>query len=307
MNSEAVNRVLISLRGLSVGDAFGQKLMLSLNARRLFEARRAPSPPWYYTDDTELALSLVNVLIRKGCVDQDLLAYSFARRCDPSRGYGAAMPGLFRRIRKGESWRAASRALFNGQGSFGNGSAMRVGPLGAFFCGDLQSVVSQARLSAEVTHAHPEAAAGAVAVAVAAALAAMAREQNDVPDPVDFLNEVQSYVPESEVYSGIGVAQTIAPHTNIMEVAAQLGNGSLVTCQDTVPFAIWSAARSLDDFRKALWETASVGGDVDTTCAIVGGIVVSCVGLEGIPEDWLEATEKLPEWVTDNNSYDPVP
>jgi ADP-ribosylglycohydrolase len=42
---------------------------------------------------------------------------------------------------------------------------------------------------------------------------------------------------------------------------------------DTVPYAIWCAARHLDDLVEALWATVSVGGDIDTTCAIVGGIV----------------------------------
>jgi ADP-ribosylglycohydrolase len=79
-------------------------------------------------------------------------------------------------------------------------------------------------------------------------------------------------------------------------VAAVLGCGRRTTAHDTVPFALWSAARGLGDFERAFWETAQVGGDMDTTCAIVGGVIAS--GPSGAPADqWLQQTEPLPEWV----------
>ena len=58
-----------------------------------------------------------------------------------------------------------------------------------------------------------------------------------------------------------------------------LGNGSRITAPDTVPFALWCAARHIDDYAEALWTTVSAGGDNDTNCAIVGGIVVLANGL----------------------------
>jgi ADP-ribosylglycohydrolase len=76
-------------------------------------------------------------------------------------------------------------------------------------------------------------------------------------------------------------------------VAAELGNGSRVLASDTVPFAIWCAATHLGDFKDALWSTASVGGDVDTTCAMVGGIVAGAVGTTGIPDEWRASREPL--------------
>jgi ADP-ribosylglycohydrolase len=64
-----------------------------------------------------------------------------------------------------------------------------------------------------------------------------------------------------------------------------------------VPFALWAAARHLGDYRQAFWTTAKAGGDVDTTCAIVGGIVAASPG-GGPPALWTERTEALPEWAT---------
>ena len=72
-----------------------------------------------------------------------------------------------------------------------------------------------------------------------------------------------------------------------------LGNGSRITAPDTVPFALWCAARHIDDYAEAFWTTVSVGGDNDTNCAIVGGIVVLANGREAIPEGWRTAREPL--------------
>jgi len=67
-----------------------------------------------------------------------------------------------------------------------------------------------------------------------------------------------------------------------------------VMAADTIPFAIWCAATHLVDYVGALWSCGEVGGDTDTTCAMVGGIVVGAVGLEGIPPEWRAAREPLP-------------
>ena len=76
--------------------------------------------------------------------------------------------------------------------------------------------------------------------------------------------------------------------------ASILGNGSMVTAQDTVPFALWSAACHLNDYEEALWATVSGLGDRDTTCAMVGGVVVMYTGVRSIPKEWLDCREPIP-------------
>ena len=71
-------------------------------------------------------------------------------------------------------------------------------------------------------------------------------------------------------------------------------NGKLVSCPDTVPFALWCVAHNLDNFEQAMWVTVSGLGDRDTTCAMVGGIVVMYSGVESIPAEWLLAREPIP-------------
>jgi ADP-ribosylglycohydrolase len=71
-------------------------------------------------------------------------------------------------------------------------------------------------------------------------------------------------------------------------IAGEVGCGSLISAP---PYAIWYAARHLDDLVEALWATVSAGGDMDTTCAIVGGIVAARTGLSAVPSEWLNARE----------------
>ena len=181
---ERMRRAYLSLDGLSIGDSLGSEMCWQAEA---IPARRLPDGPWKWTDDTEMALSITSVLARFGRVEQDELARSFAEHFDAGRMYGPAMyHELLPRLRNGEDWRVAARQLFQGSGSLGNGAAMRVAPVGAYFGDDLPRVVEEARLSAEVTHAHPEGIAGAIGVAAAAARAWQLRASAppDEPAPV---------------------------------------------------------------------------------------------------------------------------
>jgi ADP-ribosylglycohydrolase len=295
-----LERALLSLEGLSVGDALGQRFFFQgMRAVILIALHELPPRRWDYTDDTRMALSILAVLHEHGTINQDALALHFARLYaeDPRRGYGRAMHKLLPDLYFGDSWRDAAPALFNGNGSFGNGAAMRVTPLGAYFADDVERVVTLAERSAVVTHAHPEAAAGAIAVAVAAAYAARSRDGMRVRGWRAFLDLVLPHVPESEVRARIQIARNLRSGLEIGKVVDRLGNGSDISSQDTVPFVLWCAARHLHDFEGAIWQALSGLGDLDTNAAMVGGIVASAVGWEGIPVAWRDAREPLPDWL----------
>ena len=297
-STRAIDRALDALDGLSVGDAFGEQFFVE-EPEGLIRDRTVPKPPWFWTDDTAMAISLLPILLRYGAIEQDLLASSFGitYRYDSRRGYGAAMHQLLPEYLHGTEWRKLAPALFGGQGSFGNGAAMRVAPIGAYFADDLGAVVHQAALSAEITHAHPEAAAGAIAVAVATAIACTTREEGEPISQADYLASVLAEVPDSEVRRRLTAAARLSPLTTITEAVEVLGNGSGITAQDTVPFCVWCASQHLDDFEGALWQTVAGLGDRDTTCAIVGGIVGARGGLDSIPPRWFASREPLPHWV----------
>ncbi|AGS72245.1 ADP-ribosylglycohydrolase family protein [Streptomyces collinus] len=287
-----LERALASLRGLAVGDALGSQFFVPAHYP-LLKRRELPEGSWQWTDDTEMACSVVAVLAAHQRLDQDALARSFADHHDFDRGYGPAVNRLLRLVREGQDWRELAAGLFNGQGSWGNGAAMRIAPLGAWYADDPEQATHQAEISAYPTHQHREAVVGAMAVAAAAALAAA---PDGPPSPEALLDGVIALVPRSAVGAGLRRARDMLDYGDAGTVAAVLGCGRRTSAHDTVPFALWSAARSLADFEKAFWTTAQVGGDVDTNCAIVGGVLAS--GKAGPPPaPWLERTEALPDWV----------
>ncbi|HTV42694.1 MAG TPA: ADP-ribosylglycohydrolase family protein [Candidatus Sulfotelmatobacter sp.] len=291
-----VERIRLSLDGLGIGDALGEMLSYRwATAPEWIAQNDFPSGPWFHTDDTEMAISIAAVLKSYGEINQDALARRFARRFerDPDRGYGSMTRIQMRQICDGAQWKNTSANAFGGQGSMGNGSAMRVAPLGAYFADDIERCVKEARDSSVVTHTHPEGVAGAIAVAVAAAMAWQLKNMTANERSLRFFDEILRLTPDSRVRQGILHASQTPFSVPGENVAKTLGNGSLVTAPDTVPFCIWAAANHLGDFREALSQTICVGGDCDTNAAIVGGIVALCAGRDSIPQEWLNAREEL--------------
>lgn len=237
-----------SLRGLATGDAFGAEFFVPVNLPALRELRLPPAP-WPWTDDTEMACAVFAILRDRGTVDSDELAHSFAAHHDFDRGYGAATNRMLRLIRQGGDYRTLAAEAFDGQGSWGNGAAMRVAPLGAWFAADPAEAARQAARSAEVTHTHPEAVAGAIAIAVAAAWAV--RGRTEWLSDADLLTAVLEQTPPSRVRDGIAEARRLLGQLPDY-VALVLGNGRYVSAVDTVPFALWCAARNLRDYQQAL-------------------------------------------------------
>lgn len=175
---------------------------------------------------------------------------------------------------------------FGGTGSMGNGAAMRVAPIGAYASDDLERVAAMAEASALPTHAHPDARAGAIAIAVATAHVFGGGR------PDELFEVVLAHTPEGDTRRGVLQAGSLLHLEDPRSAAAILGSGHRLVSSDTVPFCIWSVAKGADDYAAALWRTVRGGGDRDTTCAIVGGIVA---GRAEIPSGWLEARERLPD------------
>jgi ADP-ribosylglycohydrolase len=252
--------------------------------------------PWFHTDDTEMALSIFEVLERHGRIDPGELALRFAERFrkDPDRGYGTMARQILRAILAGDDWRRASSAAFGGTGSMGNGAAMRVTPLGAYLAEDLDGCLRpEVVLSAGITHAHREGQAGAIAIAVAAAMVWRLRGRPKDQAATELMQTVYDRTPDGETRIGLAKALRLPFFTAPQIAARVLGNGSAVTAPDTVPYVVWSAAKHLDDYREALVSTVTGDGDCDTNCAMVGGIVVLYAGWESIPADWQAARERF--------------
>lgn len=286
--TEQLERTLRSLDGLALGDAFGE--LAFEHSEQLFGQHQPPPGPWPWTDDTHMALSIVEVLRDRGMIEVDELARAFAARykAEPDRGYADGAITLLRNPLFASEWRQLSQGLFDGEGSWGNGGGMRAAPIGAWFAGDPERTAHEARQSALMTHAHAEGQAGAIAVAVMASLVAA--------DPKlrghDLIRATMAHVPPGDVADNMEASLQMDGHERDFAIH-RLGCGWKVSAMDTIPYALWCAAFHLDDFEEAIWFTAAALGDCDTTCAIVGGIVA--LTAPALPEAWLREREPLPE------------
>ena len=293
-------RVQLALEGLSIGDAFGQAFFIKRSepVGELVAGRKLAPAPWRFSDDTVMALALAEVLLERGSVDQDLLASRFAERfaADMNRGYGAVAYWMLFQMSQGMPWREASTQVFGGKGSFGNGAAMRVAPVGAFYAEDLDAVVENARAQAEVTHAHADGQAGAIAVALAAWYACSPPAASSPPSAAGLLAFVTRRTPDGDTRRGLERATKLGK-IPVAEAAKELGDGSKVISSDTVPFALWCASLSLDDYEQAIWQTLEglhdPQSDRDTILAIVGGVVALSAEESSIPAAWRQAREPL--------------
>jgi ADP-ribosylglycohydrolase len=165
---------------------------------------------------------------------------------------------------------------------------MRAAPVGAYFERELERAAAEAAKSAEVTHAHPDGQAGAVAVAVAAAVIRNAQT------PAEVFAAVLAHTPSGATRSGIEHASRFPLDRSVDAAVEELGNGSRVLSEDTVPFGLWCVGKAFHSYEEALWTTVAGLGDRDTTCAIVGGLL-SLRGTTAIPEDWVRFREPLAE------------
>jgi len=281
-----------SLKGLSVGDAFGEsffgetdKIMAHIQHRTM------PETTWEFTDDTVMAIAIYEQVIKNQSINQQQLIQKFIHNHnkDVNRGYGATLRRVLREIEEGKDWRAVAQNVFDGMGSMGNGAAMRVSPIGAYFFDDLKKVKELTIQSAEITHTNIEGIAGAIAVAIATALATRIKLEEYQISPIEFINKIAQELPDTDTKSKIQKSITIPYDYHIKTIKSILGNGSKMIAQDTVPFAIWCAAHNLNSFEEALWKAVSILGDRDTICAIVGGITI--ISSTDIPKKWFELVE----------------
>ncbi len=165
------------LLGLALGDALGGCFE---GQSADYITRRYPSPQalmneppletLHYTDDTQMAIGVAEALIEDGTIREATLCRKFAANYVPSRGYGFGTRRVLEAMSAGEDYRTVAETYYPG-GSFGNGAAMRVAPVGLLFHRDFQQVREQARLSALPTHLHPLAIEGAQLLACGIAFA----------------------------------------------------------------------------------------------------------------------------------------
>lgn len=181
---------------------------------------------------------------------------------------------------------------YSGVYSAGNGPAMRSALLGIYFGADPARMRIMVRAATRITHTDPKAEFGALAVALAAQLAARGTDVT----PVEYLSALRQHVDDAEFVALIARATDSVARGESPEAFADgigCGNGVSGYMYHSVPCVLHVWLTHQDDFRAAVIAIVRLGGDADTTAAMVGAIVGSRVGKDGIPPPWLH---KLREW-----------
>ena len=284
------SKFLGGMVGSALGDAIGELAFRGLGEAGL-RAEIAQRDVLIYTDDTAMAIGLAESITQVGRLDGQHLGDTFRAnfKREPWRGYASGPPTIFRLVEgRGMSYSEAARSLFGGQGSFGNGAAMRIAPVGLFFH-DAPDLYEQARVSASVTHAHPIGVDGAAVLAWAIAQAVKLNPQEPFPfEPfsqglVDFARTPE--IRDKMVLVRILVAKDVPPS----DAARRLGRS--VAVHESMPFALYAFLRHPQSFEACLFCAILHGGDRDTLGAMACAVSGAYLGVEAIPLTWREKIE----------------
>jgi poly(ADP-ribose) glycohydrolase ARH3 len=242
-----------------------------------------------YTDDTAMMIGVAESLVKRLGFAPDHMAQTFVDNYhrEPYRGYGPGPPRIFELISGGESWDKAADAVYPG-GSYGNGSAMRIAPVGLFYHDrgeELRSVASQ---SSGITHSHELGKEGAVLQASAVALAVSL----DPAAPFSsegFLAELRSCVRDDVYLQKLAAIERLLRGSDKSTVVSALGNG--IEAFRSVPAAIFSFLAHPSSFEESILYAIGLGGDTDTIGAMNGAIAGAYLGIDSIPERWRSKLE----------------
>lgn len=276
--------------GCLVGSAIGDSLGSPHEGLWIREQRTRPSMG-RWTDDPHMMIGVAESLIDNKGFNGSHMAQTFIRNYErePWRGYARGPPRVFKWIRSGVAWNKAAKRLFGGAGSYGNGAAMRVAPVGLFYHDDPERLRSIARSQSQITHAHELGVEGAVLQAYAVALVTGMNSYAKL-EPSVFLKELIDFTLSKIYKQKLEKAEKLLDKTNRLQVIRELGNS--VEALNSVPTAIYSFLGNFDSFEEAVLYAISLGGDTDTIGAMTGAISGAYHGIEAIPEGWKNKLEK---------------
>jgi ADP-ribosylglycohydrolase len=259
-------------------------------------------PEGQYTDDTQLTIAVAESLIRKRGFDpHDLIDRFIEWLSEPPIGPGYGCIVSIQKLGRGESWETAA------SDSGGNGTAMRVAPIGLFYCYDIPKMIESARMSSIITHNHWAATGSAIVVArsvaylvthdsldIDAFLKALVAsvdkpEFNDFPEKILQLKTFLKTDPKEALIDlgGMGIEP---PWPNPSETREGFISGYAMS---TTLAALYCFLLSPDDFQQSVTEAVMSGGDTDSCGAITGAISGSYNGIDSIPPTWMIKLVKM--------------
>ncbi|CAH0559462.1 unnamed protein product [Brassicogethes aeneus] len=330
MRSKFRGAMLGSLMGDCLGAPYefcditpGTKMQIQKYFDDLGDPNLKPQPFKKYTDDTAMLKSMAKFLIDKPEPDFNFLAKLFVKEffSEPRRGYGENVVEVFCKLRDTKCGDAFSPAKtqFNGQGSYGNGGAMRVAPVALFYHSDYQKMLEVAEKATNVTHTHLLGVNGALLQCIAVQQALMIDPKNKI-NAKKFCHEIFKKIRFLETKGGQDRHDVESEECTYQlkmkivenflsrkfddefddEVIICLGNG--VSAHESVATAIFCFLKALDDdipyiktddiYRRTIQYAISLGGDTDTIACMAGAICGAYLGEDALNKNLMKHCEK---------------
>ncbi len=305
MKADLLDKFKGSLLGVAIGDTLGHPFEGILwreihsnfkdfnefitNNRNLFNT---------YTDDTQLTIHTAKALIQGNGFRTDNFIREYVLWLeDPPIGPGYGCISSIRKLKHGIPWEQAS------SNSGGNGTVMRIAPIGLFYCKDINELKSYATKSSIITHSHPAASAGAIVIARAIAFlinknpessfsieeffdvmtSSISGSQEEVWEEfIRILDKLKSNL-DMPIEAGL-IKFSQAGVKSPFFIEQYLGQAFVHPYTiSTVVCSIFIFLRNLSSFQDCIFELATAGGDSDTAGAIGGSLAGAYFGYKNIP------------------------
>ncbi|XP_053985839.1 ADP-ribosylhydrolase ARH3-like isoform X2 [Hylaeus volcanicus] len=269
--------------------------------------------------------SVAKSLIETKDLDVVDLAKKFVKSyyLEPNRGYGPGVVTVFQKLRgnKFSDVLSPAKEQFNGQGSWGNGGAMRVTPVALFCYQNYDKLLDMVRKTTQLTHTHKVGIDGAIlqAVAVQQSLLLNPSEELNVTNFIDNLIHKMEQIEKDEDGLGLSEPQPYKAQLDIIKTLISESNegpheekvvqklGNSVTALYSVPTAIFCFLRAQkpitgieteNPLRRAVQYAISLGGDTDTIGSMTGAIAGAFYGENNINSNLLQHCEASDEFRT---------
>jgi poly(ADP-ribose) glycohydrolase ARH3 len=286
--------------GSALGDAIGE-LAFAFPEKSSLINKLDLNKMLRYTDDTAMAIGLAESIIEMGGIKEQHVGDTFKKNFiqEPWRGYASGPPTVFSLVEEGGiTYYEAARSLFGGQGSLGNGAAMRIAPVGLFYH-ESSELNLHSNISAQVTHAHPVGMDGAFMQSLAVAQATKLDPEADFKAEL-FIENLVKNAKTQQIQKKMKLIGELIDQ-KISEYAAARQLGQTVAVDESMPFAVYAFLRYPQSFEDCLFCAVLNRGDRDTIGAMACAISGAYLGIEAIPDSWikkLENSSKIKELAT---------
>ena len=251
-----------------------------------------------YTDDTQLTLHVARALIRgNGFNLNNFINEYILWLDDPPIGPGYGCISSIRKLKYGVSWKEAA------SNSGGNGTVMRIAPIGLFYCRDVNGLINAAKKSSMITHSHPATSLGAILIARAISflifqdpkigfstneffevvISSISDSENEKAD--EFIKIIKKVKASLHLSTESGIVKfSQAGVKNPYFIEEFIGKAFVHPyTMSTVACALFVFLKNLNSFKECIFELSTAGGDSDTIGAIGGSLAGAFFGLNNIP------------------------